>query len=106
MPTFARLLASDLAEAMATVSGDWPAVAGSADALLQQTGWRDALFVEAQPITSRATAWILHRQKRRCCKTKNQTTLGERVRGGTVAGPVQWLWLVASFVMLVGLPGL
>ena len=92
VPTFARLLASDLAETVATISRDWPAMATSC---FNKTGRHDALFVEAQPITSRAIAWIFHRQSDFCCKTKNRTILVEQVRGWTVAGPVQWLWLVA-----------
>jgi hypothetical protein len=54
VPTFARLLAVPSREMVATISRDWPATAGRADAMLQQTGWRDALFVEARQITSRA----------------------------------------------------
>ncbi len=89
-------------KSLATTSRGWPAVAGRANAMLQQTGWRDALFVEAQPITSRATAWNSFRQSDCCCKTENRTILGERVRGWTVAGPVQWLWLVAFFYATAG----
>lgn len=39
VPTFARLLATSRREIVATISRDWPAVAG----------WRDGLFVEAIP---------------------------------------------------------
>ncbi|MBS0267304.1 MAG: hypothetical protein JSS02_35595 [Planctomycetes bacterium] len=44
---FVRLLARPSRETVATISGDWPTVAGKADAMPQQTGWHDALFVEA-----------------------------------------------------------
>ena len=68
--------------------------------MLQQTGWHDALFVEAvADHRGRAIAWNSDRQKLRCCKSCNRTILGERVRGWTVAGPVQWLWLVAFLLL-------
>lgn len=36
VPTFARLLASDLAETVATISRDWSVVTGDAEGMLQQ----------------------------------------------------------------------
>lgn len=75
---------------------DQPGLASDGNAMLQQTGWRGALFVEAQQTTSRATAWIFHRQLDGCCKSCNRPILVGSLGGWTVAGPVQWLWLVAS----------
>jgi hypothetical protein len=53
-------------------------------------------LLKPSPITSRATTWIFHCQKSRCCKSCNQTILVKSLSGWTVAVPVQWLWLVAS----------
>jgi len=90
------LLASELAETVATTSRDvqqWQATPmpcfNKQDGVMPYL-LKPSLMTEAETCNS-------YRQKRRCCKTKNPTILGERVRGWTVAGPVQWLWLVASF---------
>jgi len=51
-------------------------------------------LLKPTPISG-ADALRRRRQDERCCKVQNRTTLVEGWQGGAVAGPVQWLWLVA-----------
>lgn len=101
MPVLYFLLFISVRSAMTGNGGDdQPGLASDGKVMLQQTGWRVTLFVEAQQITSRATAWDFCHQSNCCCKTENRTNSG-RIAGWLNRGLARAVAMAGCFFLLI-----